>query len=99
MPGITLTDLSRPAGGHGDQRPARGVFGQRQAAARTMAPPPPRSVDYDVPDLRRRIGNRAAPKRLPLAISGAVIVALSAMLWLDTFEIATMLARALARMF
>jgi hypothetical protein len=58
-------------------------------------------MNSDVPDLRRRIGEHAPilQGRLPWAIGSIVILALSAGLWLDMFEVASVLARHTVRMF
>ena len=73
----------------------RRPFGRRRPGA-DMA----RGVDCDVADMRRRIGGvkgATLPAPLPWALVGALIAGLSGLLWMDAFQIATVLARALAR--
>ncbi len=72
----------------------RRAFGTRRSAHVA------RSVDSGVADMRRRIGGASAatlPGRLPWAIGGVLIAVLSAMLWMDAFQMATTLAHELAR--
>ena len=100
MSGATLTDHGgRTGGALPDGDAPRRAFGQRPpGAGATMAP---RAMNRDVPDLRRRIDEHAPTLqgRLPWAVGSIVILVLSAGLWLDLFEVATVLARHVARIF
>ena len=100
MSGVALTDHAPRTGGSlADGDAPRRAFGQRLPGA--GAGTAPRAMNRDVPDLRRRIDEHAPTLqgRLPWAVGSIVILVLSAGLWLDVFEVATLLARHVARMF
>ncbi len=60
-----------------------------------------RGMDTGVADMRRRIGASAPllPRHLPWAAGAVAIGALSLALWLDTFEVASLLASSVSRLF
>jgi hypothetical protein len=101
MSGATLSGAGGAnARSFGDDWEPRQAFGKRRPgldAARYAHGA--RSVDSGVADMRRRIGASGSPlpARLPWAIGGAVIAGLSAVLWMDIFQVATTLARELTR--
>jgi hypothetical protein len=78
----------------------RATFGTRASAEARQFAMMARSVDSSVPALRRRIATTPAKaQRLPWAVGGAVIVGLSAALWLNLFEVSSALAHDLALLF
>jgi len=101
MSGATLLRMSVPAGpAFDDDFAQRRPFGKRRVWTDPAAEGP-RSVDRGVADMRQRIGATpsALPARLPWALGGGMIVAVSVVLWLDLFQVATLLARELSQVF
>ncbi len=80
----------------GDEFVFRPAFGTRRPATDMGRADPaltilgPRSMDHDVPGMRRRIGASAPmmPRRLPWTIAAVVMGVLSVALWRDAFVLA-----------
>jgi hypothetical protein len=84
----------------------RPAFGTRLPATQIgrepmLAVAAARSMDRDVADMRRRIGESAPllPHRLPLAVAAAVIGGASFVLWRDAFMLAESLAHEAASLY